>query len=124
MIEMNPQPTTTFCLPKWSLYVLLTLFIFSPGTPSSATQQKVPVQTERRDEPRSGKKLFHFGKIYQRVSQNSFTSETSLFTSLLQYSNSIEVCFKNRDDLILLFASIDINLIANFLPRSSEESFF
>jgi len=102
---------------------LLSLFIFSAGVPSSETQQKVPVQTEQRDEPRSVKKLFHFVKFHQPVSQNSFLSEISFFASQLHTSNSVEACFKNRTTLVLLFTPIGINLIANFLPRSGEELF-
>src|SRR5882762_8656161 len=120
---MKSLSTTKFCLPKWSLCALLSFFIFSAGIPSSSTEQKVPVQTEQRDQARSGEKLFHFVKFHQPVSQNSFRSEISFFASQLHSSNSVEACFKNRTALVLLFTPIGINLIANFLPRSGEELF-
>ena len=109
-------------LPKWSLYVLLGFFIFLSGVPSTSTKQKTPVQTEQRDAARSVKTLFHFVKFFQPVSQSIFLPEARFFPSLLHYSNSIEVRFKNRADLVLLFAPIGINLIANFLPRSQADT--
>jgi len=121
---MNPQLTTTFCFPKWWWFALLSFLIFSPGAPTSSIHQKVPVQTEQRDEARSVKTLFHFVDFHQPASQNNFLSERRFFLSLLQYSNSIKVCFENRDDSALLFTPIGITLIADFLPRSNEESFF
>ncbi len=120
---MKSWMTTKFRVPKWSLYTLLGFFIALSSIPSYSTQQKVPVRTEQRDESRSVTRLVHFVKFHQPVSQNSFLFNKIFFASLLRYSNSIEVCFKNRDDLILLFAPFGINLIANFLPRSNEESF-
>src|SRR6185369_6814256 len=98
---MNTQSTVKFQTPKWSLFVLLGFFVFLSDVPSCLPQQKVPVQTEQRDEPRSVKTL-HSVEFHQPVSQNDFSSEAGFFLSLLQYSNSIEVFFKNRTDLILL----------------------
>ncbi len=121
---MESQFSRKFPIPKWSLYALLSFFIFLSEAPSSLTQQKAPVQTEKLDAARSVKTLFHFIKFRQPVSQSSFLPETRFSRSLLHYSNSIEVSFKNRADLVLPFAPIGINLIANFLPRSEEESLF
>jgi len=120
---MKTQLIAKFQLPKWSLFVLLGLFIFLSGAPSSLSEQKVPVQTEQRDEPRSVKTL-HSVEFHQPGLQNNFLPETGFSLSLLHYSISIEVIFKNRTGLVLLFAPIGINLIANFLPRSNDESLF
>jgi len=115
---------TKFSILKWSLSVLLVLFIFSPGISSSSPQQKEPAQTEQRDEARPVKTLFQLAKSHQPVAQNSFLSEIRFFPSLIYYSNSIEVSFKNRADLVLLLSPIGMNLIANFLPRSEADNLF
>jgi|GEM_PF-3086860 len=124
MIEKKQQVTTKFHLPKWWLFALLSFFIFSPGAPTSLTPQKVPVQTEQRDEPRSVKTLFHFVKFHQPVSDVNFSFECGFLPYLNSYSNSIDVRLGNRTDQISDFTPIGINLIANFLPRSEAGSLF
>lgn len=121
---MSAPIHTKFSIAKWSLYVLFVLFIFSPNVPSSSAQQKIPAQTEQRDEARPIKTLFRSIKFQQPVSENGFLPETSFFSSLFHCSNAIEVSIKNRTNLTLLFAPLGINLLANVLPRSYEESYF
>ena len=115
---------TTFSLPKWLPYLLVGLFIFLSDPPSLSPQQKVPVQTEQRDAVRSVRALLHAVKSHPPVSQNGFLSEERGFSSLPHYSNSIEVCLRDRGEVILRFAPIGISLLDTVLPRSSENPLF
>jgi hypothetical protein len=117
---MSTPVHTKFRFSTWSLYVLFVLFVFSPIAPSSSVQQKVPVQTEQRDEARPVRTLFHFLKFHQLASENCFPFEIGFFPSLLHYSNSIKVRIKNRTLLVSRFTPIGINLSAYSLPRSGE----
>jgi len=116
--------TTTFSLPKWLPYLLVGFVIFLSDPPSLSPQQKVPVQTEQRDAARSVRALLHFVKSHPPVSQNGFLSEERSFPSLPYYSNSIEVCLRNRGEVILRITPIGISLLDNVLPRSSENPLF
>jgi hypothetical protein len=121
---MKDPRTIKFQIPKWSLYALLSLFIFSAGVPSSSIQQKETTRTEQRDVARSVKSHFSVFNFNKPVSEFIFYRESEFLTSLFFYSTSIQTKLKNRTDQVSMLASIGVILIANFLPRSTEAFLF
>lgn len=121
---MKTQLTTKFYLPKWSMYVLLSFFVFLFNVPTALPQQRVPVQSEQRSEPRAIKKQFHFVKYYQPVCRENFYSEPEFLSFLFSRSRLIQIERENEEDRVLTFIQIGINLIANSLPRSEEDILF